>query len=144
MNIFEALRADHDTQRTLVNELTDTSGDTAKRQAVFNQLKKELAVHADAEERYFYKPLITHDMTQDLSRHGIAEHHEMDELVEELEQTDMSSSGWLITAKRLEEKILHHLEDEEQEFFQLAGKIFSKGQKDSLANEYLAHIKDKR
>ena len=144
MNIFEALRADHDNQRHLVAELTDTSGDSAKRKAIFTELKKELAVHADAEERFFYKPLISHDMTQDLSRHGIAEHHEMDELVEKLENTDMSSAAWLSAAKELEHKVLHHLEDEEKEFFQLAGKVFDEEQKSSLSNDYLKYVKENR
>ena len=144
MNIFEALRADHDNQRMLASQLTDTSGDTAKRKAVFEELKRELAVHADAEERFFYKPLISHDMTQDMSRHGIAEHHEMDELVESLETMDMSSSGWLTTAKELAHKIEHHLEDEEQEFFQLAGKIFSDAQKSELSDQYLKFVKENR
>ncbi|GAA5023224.1 hemerythrin [Marivirga lumbricoides] len=144
MTIFEALKADHETQRTLATQLTNTSGDTARRKAVFDQLKKELAVHADAEERFFYKPLISNDMSQDLSRHGIAEHHEMDELVEDLEETDMSSAGWLVTAKKLEEKIFHHLEDEEQQFFQIAGKVFNNNQKEDLSTKYLAYVKENR
>ncbi|GAB3340567.1 hemerythrin domain-containing protein [Marivirga atlantica] len=144
MNIFEALRADHDTQRKLAEILTTTSGESEGRDELFKRLKTELATHADAEERYFYKPLIDHDMTQDLSRHGIAEHHEMDELVEELEKTDLSSPGWLVTAKKLQEKILHHLDDEEHEFFQLAGKVFTDEQKVSLAKDYQKHMKENK
>ena len=31
------------------------------------------------------------DVGLDITRHALSEHHEMDELVEQLEQTDMSS-----------------------------------------------------
>ena len=38
----------------------------------------------------------------ELSRHDIAEHHEMDEMVEGLEETDPSSPSWLAQAKALD------------------------------------------
>ena len=54
MNIFESIRKDHDTQRELLDQLVQTTGDTDKRDTIFKKLKKELEVHADAEERHFY------------------------------------------------------------------------------------------
>ena len=136
MNIFEALRTSHETQRTLANQLILTSGDSPERTLIFRELKLELAAHAAAEERFFYAPLIAHDMTQEPSRDGIAEHHGMDQLVKELEDTDASSPGWLATAKALHHKVFHHLKDEEQGVFQLAGKVLSEAEKLSLAKGY--------
>lgn len=136
MNIFEALRTSHETQRALADQLIRTQGDSKDRDLVFKELRAELAAHAAAEERFFYVPLIAHDMTQEPSRHGIAEHHEMDELVEKLEETDFSSPAWLATAKELHHKIYHHLKDEEQGVFQLAGKVLTEAEKISLAKDY--------
>lgn len=136
MNIFEALRISHVTQRALADHLLQTAGDSTERASLFKELKRELEAHAAAEERFFYVPLIAHDMTQEPSRHGIAEHHEMDNLVETLASTDFSSPGWLATAKELHQKIYHHLEDEEKGVFQLAGKVLSEAQKLSLAKDY--------
>jgi Hemerythrin HHE cation binding domain len=136
MNIFEALRTSHETQRTLANQLIATSGDSPERALLFRELKLELAAHAAAEERFFYIPLIENDMTQEPSRHGISEHHDMDKLVEELEKTDASSPGWLVTAKELHHKVFHHLKDEEHGVFQLAGKVLTEAQKISLAKGY--------
>ena len=73
---------------------------------------------------------------QEKARHGIAEHHEIDELLEQLDDTDYSSSAWLKIAKDLKEKVEHHLEDEEHTFFQLAGKVFNEQQKTALAKDY--------
>lgn len=140
MNIFESIRKDHDTQRELLNQLVQTTGDTKKRDTIFKKLKKELEVHADAEERHFYKPLISEDMMQEKARHGIAEHHEIDELIEKLEDTDYDSSAWLKYAKDLKEKVEHHLEDEEHSFFQLAGKVFNQTQKEDLAKKYRSYM----
>jgi hemerythrin-like domain-containing protein len=136
MNIFEALRTSHETQRQLADNLIRTAGDSPDRKLLFKELKRELAAHAAAEERFFYVPLIAHDMTQEPSRHGIAEHHQMDKLVETLEDTDPSSPHWIATAKELHHKIFHHLKDEEQGVFQLAGKVLSEAEKLSLAKGY--------
>lgn len=138
MTIFETLRISHDLQRTLVDQVIATSGDTPERREYFTQLKLELSAHALAEERHFYVPLMDTDSGIDLSRHAIAEHHEIDEMVEELEATEPSSPGWLPLARKLGDKVLHHLEEEEHTFFQMAGKILSDGQKQKLSSAYLA------
>lgn len=144
MKIFEALRKDHDIQRQLLDVIVNTSGDTEKRKEAFKLLKHELKIHEDGEERHFYSPLIDVDMTQDHARHGIAEHHEIDEIIETLEETEMDSSAWLKYAKNLKEKVEHHLEDEEHTFFQLAGKVLSESQKDILGTKYNEYIESCR
>ncbi|MNF27571.1 hypothetical protein D3C84_82300 [compost metagenome] len=113
MNIFEALRESHERQRVYADALVQTQGDNPERVDAYQQLKSELQAHETAEERFFYRPLMAHDQGIDLSRHAIAEHHEMDELMEALDNTEMSSPGWLVTAKKLAEKVHHHLKEEE-------------------------------
>lgn len=142
--IFEALRADHIKQRTLIDLLTKTHGDSNGRKELFKRLKRELDNHAKAEERYFYVPLMEEDSTQEKARHSVAEHHELDELVEKLEETDPSSPAWLATAKKLSEQLIHHLDEEEHEVFQLAGKALADEQKEALAEEYTAHMRSLR
>ena len=136
MNIFEALRESHDRQRTYADALIKTSGDTPERAEAYKQLKSELQAHETAEERHFYIPLMEFDNGVDLSRHAISEHHEMDEMMEELDETEMSSPAWLATAKKLAEKVHHHLKEEEQKFFQIAGKLLDDKQKETLAGQY--------
>ncbi|MBH3404020.1 hemerythrin domain-containing protein [Pseudomonas glycinae] len=141
MNIFEALRESHDRQRAYAKSLIKTSGDTPERVEAYKQLKAELQAHETAEERHFYIPLMEYDNGIDLSRHAIAEHHEMDEMMEELDETEMSSPAWLATAKRLSEKVHHHLQEEEQKFFQMAGKLLDDKQKEQLAGQYEKEFK---
>ncbi|AIF98846.1 MAG TPA: hemerythrin domain-containing protein [Alteromonas australica] len=136
MKIFEALRKDHEKQRLLLKILAETSGDTAARREYFQELKDQLESHAVAEERHFYSHMLENDETVELTRHGIAEHHEIDELIEKLDETEMSSPAWLHYLKSLQEKVEHHLADEEQEFFQVAGKVLNERQKEKLADGY--------
>jgi len=141
VNIFEALRQSHERQRTYADALIQTSGDTPERVEAYKQLKSELQAHETAEERHFYIPLMEFDNGVDLSRHAISEHHEMDEMMEELDETEMSSPAWLATAKKLAEKVHHHLKEEEQKFFQMAGKLLDDQQKEALAGQYLKEYK---
>ncbi|MCM2129949.1 hemerythrin domain-containing protein [Larsenimonas rhizosphaerae] len=134
--IFEELRADHDKQRTLLDLLTKTEGDSEGRRELFQQVKDALHHHETAEERHFYSPLMEYDTGVDKSRHGIAEHHEMDELMELMDSTDLSSSAWLGYAKKLQDMALHHFEDEENHYFISAGQKFSDSEKTTLATRY--------
>jgi hypothetical protein len=137
MNIFEALRESHDRQRGYAESLLQTHGESAERKEAYQRLKAELQAHETAEERCFYIPLMAHDLGVDLSRHAISEHHEMDEMMETLDETEMSSPAWLATAKKLSDKVHHHLKEEEHKFFQAAGKLLDADQKTTLAKQYI-------
>jgi hypothetical protein len=140
MNIFEALRVSHETQRALSARLLASDADSPERRHVFEDLKQELLAHETAEERCLYVPLFAHDSTVDAARHAIAEHHEMDEMVEELEELQPDSSAWMEGARKLCDKIEHHLTEEERKFFQEAGRVLTEEQKRSLAKEYEAEF----
>lgn len=136
MTIFDALRDDHDVQRTLVGQLVDTTGDSTGRNELYARLKAELTAHAGAEERFFYVPLMDHDESQDLARHSVAEHQELDEFLERLDGYDMSGPQWIQTAEELAERLLHHLAEEEREVFPVAGRVLGDSEKGELADEY--------
>ena len=140
MKIFEALRNDHDKQRALINLLLDTHGKSDVRSEYYQQLKTELETHAVAEERYFYAPLMQLDNTVGLSRHGVAEHHQIDKYIAELDDLEMSSPQWLATFKKLAHKVDHHLAEEEHEFFQQAGKALTEKDKNKMADNYLTEM----
>lgn len=140
MTIFEELRADHDMQRDLIEQVLATSGASDERDRLFKALKTQLEAHALAEERFFYVPLMQFDETQEKGRHSVAEHHELDELIEAVVSSDQDSPGWLAQAKNLADKLLHHLEEEEQEVFPLAGRVLSENEKGSLGSDYRSEM----
>ncbi|MFC3096125.1 hemerythrin domain-containing protein [Alteromonas sediminis] len=140
MKIFEAIRKDHEKQRLLMKILVETSGDTPSRREYFAELKQQLKDHAEAEEKFFYRPLIKEDRTIEQSRHGMHEHHQIDELVEQLDETEMSSPAWLHHMKKLQDKVLHHLAEEEREVFQQAGIVLTEDEKTKLAKSYEAEM----
>ncbi len=142
--IFEALRADHDIQRAMADLVLETTGASDERREGFAKLVTELKAHATSEERHFYVPLMQDDLTQEKARHSVAEHHELDELIEQLESYDLGASQWLVTYRELHHTVHHHLDEEEQEVFQLAGKALSTSAKTSLADDYEREMQRQR
>lgn len=94
-NIYDELRASHAKQRRLCSSMVRTlARNPAKREALFRELRVELAAHAAAEERYLYVPILMYDTGLNSARHALAEHHEMDELVEDLQA--FAWPGWTL------------------------------------------------
>lgn len=136
MNLFDLLHESHDVQRALARQLTAARATEATRQSVFLQLKVELEAHAAAEERYLYVPLLMTDGGLSASRHALSEHHDIEELCEDLSVSDKSGAAWLETAKELGHKVRHHLKEEEKKFFKVAGRLMTDAQKDLMARRY--------
>ncbi len=108
----------------------------AERVVIFSELRIELMAHAAAEERYLYAPLMFHDGGLNSSRHALHEHHEIDELLEQLAVRDKTGSAWLRNAVKLSEEVHHHLREEERKFFQVSGRLIRPRQKRALLRSY--------
>ena len=143
--IYDVLGESHDKQRTLCQRLTRTRAANAQgRSETLRELRIELAAHAAAEERYLYAPILMDDRGLQSARHALAEHHDIDELVEDLQALDPAGAAWGDTAKALAHKVRHHLKEEESKFFQISGKILTDAQKSTLAAKYQRDFKRMR
>jgi hypothetical protein len=134
--IYDALRESHEIQRTLFRKLLRSTPGTRQRLDLFTETRRELEAHEAAEERYLYVPMLMDDMGLWSSRHALHEHHQIDELVEDLQSLDGNDPAWIETARQLSHKVHHHLREEEKKFFQVSGKILSDTQKTQLATKY--------
>lgn len=142
--IFEALRESHDTQRQLCTRLVRSKSGTAAKEAAFMELKIELEAHAASEERYLYCPILMDDNGLTPSRHALSEHHEIEEVLEDMSINDKSSTEWQNKSVELSRVVRHHLKEEERGFFQQAGKILTEKQKVALAGKYQRDLKRMR
>jgi hypothetical protein len=135
-NIYDALRESHAIQRTLFRKLLRSKPGSQTRLDLFRQVRHELAAHEAAEERYLYVPMMMHDMGLAPSRHALHEHHQVDEMVERLQELDPSGEAWIKQVKTLSHEVHHHLREEEKKFFQMSGKLLNTAQKLRLAGQY--------
>ena len=134
--IFDALRESHERQRSLCRKLLRSPPHSERRIALFTELRIELAAHAAAEERFLYVPILMDDRGLNSSRHALHEHHQIDELVEDLQSLDPRHAAWQKTARELSQKVHHHLREEEKKFFQVSGRILTAAKKTQLARQY--------
>jgi len=65
-------------------------------------------------------------------------------MIGKLEKTEYSSSAWLVEAKNLQHRVHHHLDEEENECFQLAGKVLTDEQKTALAADYQKEMTEQK
>lgn len=122
-DIYQEIKSDHDAHREMLNRIEATSGDSEERREAWQTFYYEVKSHAAAEEETFYSKLISQEWGQDHARHSVHEHQRLDDLMEELNTMDMSSSGWLTKFKTLRHDYEHHIDEEENEVFTRAKDI---------------------
>ncbi|QFT58628.1 DNA nickase [Sulfitobacter sp. THAF37] len=142
--IYDAIKADHDQHRSLLNEIGETSGDSAARQNAWSSFYHDVKSHAAAEEETFYSKLISKTWGQDAARHSVHEHQQLDDLMEELNEMDMSSSGWLTKFKTLKHDYEHHMDEEEEEVFARAKEVIDESEIEGYGARFEARKKEER
>ncbi len=122
-DIYTALKSDHDAHRKLLDRIEDTSGASEDRQDAWTQFYMDVKSHSAAEEETFYSKLISKTWGQDSARHSVHEHQQIDDLLEELNEMDMSQGAWLQKFKKLRHDYEHHIDEEEDEVFSRAREV---------------------
>ena len=116
-DIFERLKLDHNKHRKLLDRIAATSGDTPERKALFEEFTFEAKGHAAAEEQALYSTVLRKPPLTSCGRHSVAEHHEIEELLNDVAATDMATGAWLVKFRELAHRYLHHIDEEEEEMF---------------------------
>ncbi|WP_099826162.1 hemerythrin domain-containing protein [Oceaniglobus indicus] len=143
-SIYDAIKQDHDDHRELLKTIGDTSGDSDSRKSAWSKFYHDVKSHAAAEEETFYSKLISKTWGQDAARHSVHEHQELDDLMEELNDMDMSSSGWLQKFKTLEHDYLHHIDEEEQDVFTRARDVIPDSEIEGYGDRFLKRKQEER
>lgn len=136
--IFDDLKADHDRHREMLAALAETRDDSAERRKLFEAFRVEVSAHAAAEEESLYAAMLANPELRDDARHSVAEHKEIDDLLGELIETEMSSPGWLVRFKEMRHRYEHHIDEEEEEMFPAAAKDLPQAEQDRLAKIFEA------
>ena len=119
MNILELLRKDHHAMKSLFNKFERTGRSSVeKRGELFEQIRKELLVHARAEQEIFYHMLKAIDETgRKLVIDALGEHKEMDEVSMQIARLRVEDSRFLEKVETLMDNVDHHVEEEEGQIF---------------------------
>ena len=136
MSIYEKIRKDHTHHRELLDRLAKTSGESEERRELWNSFYYDVKSHAAAEEEAFYSRLMAEPKGQDDARHSVAEHKEMDDVIQELQGMELSNPGWLTKFKTLKHDYEHHMDEEENDIFEKARKVFDEQQANSIGQKF--------
>jgi hemerythrin superfamily protein len=131
-DIFERLTQDHDLHRDLFAKMEESGADA--RGSLFERLTKELKAHAAAEEQALYSTTMRKPETTDETRHSVAEHKEVEDLLNDLAATDLASAEWSEKFAHLRHRYIHHIDEEEEENF----PEFARG----LTDEDVVYMRD--
>lgn len=138
--IFQKLTDDHDSHRTLLNLIEQTEGDSEGRRELFARFRTEVTAHAAAEEETLYATMLAEPDLRHEGQHSVAEHKELEDYLEELDEMDFSSPGWLTRFRTMKDRYLHHIEEEEEEMFVAAAK----GLSDETAKQLAAKFEQRK
>lgn len=139
MNALDLLKQDHETVRELLDRLEKTTERAVKSRAeMLQKLHLELQIHTSIEEEIFY-PAYTQAGGKEeavMAAEAKEEHRTVDSLVlPDLLNTDPGTIPFTGRLKVLKELLEHHIEEEEQELFPQAQKLFDKARLDELGLE---------
>jgi hemerythrin-like domain-containing protein len=133
MNAISLLLEDHQKMRKLLDELESTTERGLKiRAELFSTIKGELTIHEIIEEEIFYPELKAHPKAKDIVLEGYEEHHVVDLVMKELEETPVDDESWGAKAKVMKENVEHHMEEEEGEMFKQARAVFDRAELEDL------------
>jgi hemerythrin superfamily protein len=134
MEIYTYLKKDHQKVNNLFEQLI-AEKNMDKTESLFEALREELLLHAESEQKTFYKALKRHPETKDEARHGDKEHAQIEDYLWRLEQLSCRSDEWLVLLGELKRTVAHHVRDEENTMFKKARKVLTKDQAENLVEE---------
>jgi hypothetical protein len=136
MDALELLEKDHHLFRRLLDEGEATTERGEKtRTELFERLKREITIHEQMEETVLYAALREVTKARDTALEGYEEHHVVDEIFAELEQTPPSDESWGAKFTVAKENLEHHMEEEEGEMWKQARQAFSQDELDRMGKE---------
>jgi len=135
MDLFELIKAAHRKVETIFSEIEKTNG-SKKLDQYFNQLYKELNVHAQTEELTLYPAMRDHDDIKELVNEAEEEHTEVKVLLEQMKSLDVTSSEFKEKISTLKEAVKQHVQEEENEVFPKVRKSMSDEELKQLAKEF--------
>lgn len=125
MNVIDALIAHHEELRKLFQ-------DSMNDPAVFEEFARHLTIHHTMEEKYFYDLLQEKAQARHDALEAVNEHHIIEMIMHDADGFPRDHENFGVKIEGLGEYTSHHLDEEEEEIFPAAGKLFAAEELDTL------------
>jgi hemerythrin superfamily protein len=138
MDGLKLLEKDHKLFRQLLAEGEETTERGVKtRTELFDRLKREITIHEQMEEQVLYPALQEVAKSRDIALEGYEEHHVVDEIFGELEQTPPTDDTWAAKFKVARENLEHHMEEEETDMWAAARREFTEDELEAMGKRMM-------
>ena len=128
MDALTLLKDDHNKVKGMLAKLDKTTERAeVTRTEGLQALKQELTIHETIEEEILYPALKEFAKTRDIALEAYEEHHVVDAILAELEQTPVDDETWAAKLTVMKENLEHHIEEEEEEMFKQARQVMDEG-----------------
>lgn len=140
MDVIELLINDHRRVEKLLKRLEKLSPhELAEREELFEKLKNELDCYAENEQMILYPVILEADETYEITLEGYEELFEIQDILAEMESTDVDTPEWKANFLLLKEKVELHFKEENEEIFPKALQELSTNQLLELGKRIKAH-----
>jgi hemerythrin superfamily protein len=131
VDIFTRLEQDHREMTQMLEQLSEKFDERT-----FKRFSKELASHARAEEKVFYKAIVDKESVHESVLEGYEEHHVADLILRELKSNKHGTERWMAKLSVLKENVEHHIEEEEEEIFPAARSAIDKNRAIEMTSQF--------
>jgi hypothetical protein len=137
MQIYEALKNDHDKVKKLLNELVSMDfEDKDHAEAIIDLIRDELIPHSRAEEAVFYNSIRAVDTAKGLVWHGYEEHIMAEGLLRALQGMSKVDADFRGVARKLKAALEHHIHEEETKIFSAAQELFTEEEAEVMCEAF--------
>jgi hemerythrin superfamily protein len=134
MDAIELLISDHRKVDGLFQQF-ERGGNTQEFEQLFMQLKEELTVHAEIEEKIFYPAVRSNQDTAGLVEEAYQEHATVKQLLQQIATLDNTSTEWGQQMTQVMRDVQHHVQEEESELFPKVRQHFNQDQLQQLGQQ---------
>lgn len=138
-DITTLILRDHMPLKKLILTLKDSKVEISKKRPAYQEFKRALTVHAQAEEESLYVHMKEEDEGDDLRVEGYegdTEHAIAFSLIKKIDETLNNEDKWMAKVKVLAELVDHHIKEEEKEFMKKIRKELGTVERIEIGKEY--------
>ena len=137
MHALKLLKKDHSTVESLISRF-ERVGKSAyeKKNELFAEIRREIQLHAKAEEEIFYPAVKAFNGTgRILISEALKEHRDIDQLLTQISRLKPTDKNYDEKIETLIENVEHHLEEEEGQIFRFAEENCTQEQLEDLGRQ---------
>lgn len=126
MDILGEIKKEHKEFKTLISKIEKAKGD--KKKSLFEELYANLKGHHESEEHVLFPDVKekSDEEGKDIVREMIEEHSLAAYQFSVLQRTSVENETWDAKLSVLKELLTHHMDEEEETFFEQAKKVLDK------------------